>query len=394
MKRYRIRYADWSMREYAAMARALLTGRVHRGAAVGQLAERLKLLYAPSDVHLLNYAHHGIAMALSWFMRQRPGRQEVILPAYICPSVPQTVRAAGLTVRLVPVGDDLNLTVMAVRDAINPATLAVIAPHMYGCPAPIEALEALCRDEGVFLIDDAAQVVGERAGGRLLGTFGDVGVISFAQSKAIVTGIRGSGGVLLVNRPPWKQDATIACAALPSAQGRLGVLADFLWNYVGHAYTGRSGYYLQRLRERLGVPEAGSAGPTCISNLEAAIALVQLDRWDAMRRDRLGLLQAYRLALPDIQGLTLPQYQAGRYLARVVVQLPPGVDAHGVRRQLAAAGVESRAPYPVVAGADDGNPGQRLIGLPTSVGLLPTDVGAICAALHAAVVSNAFPPIE
>lgn len=391
MRRYRTCYADWTTREYVAMARCLLTGRVGQGPDIDRLSRRLHAMYTPSTVFLLNYAHHGIGMALSWFRHRRPDCDEVIVPAYICPSVPQTVRAAGLKVRCVAVGDDLNLTVEGVREALGPTTLAVIAPHMYGCPAPIEALEALCREAGVFLLDDAAQVVGERVAGRLLGTFGDVGVISFAQSKAVVTGIRGSGGVLLVNRPEWHEQAVRDCDQLPASGGRLGPLVDFLWNYVGAGYTGNSGYYFSRLWAALGMSEAPPAGPSRISNLEAAIALVQLDRWPTMRRDRLRLLDGYHESLACIDGLTLPQVRAGRYLARVVVLLPVGVDEAIVRRRLSRLGVEARAPYPPVPeGADlgGGEVFRRLIGLPAGSELHMSDVAAICEALHAGVISS------
>lgn len=391
MKHYDIGYADWTLREFGAMARCLLTGRVNQGPDIERLQDRLQTMYAPSVVHLLNYAHHGIGLALSMFQREQPGRKEVIVPSYICPSVPQTVRSAGLRVQCVPVGGDLNLTVEGVRNAINAETLAVIAPHMYGCPAPIEALESLCREAGVYLIDDAAQVVGVRAGGRLLGTFGDVGVISFAQSKAIVTGIRGSGGVLLVNRAEWVNEAAKACAGLSPARGRLGAMADFLWNHLWHAYTGHSGYYLQRLQERLGMRRAAAEGPTRIGNMDAAVARVQWDRWDAMQRERLRVLQSYAEALPAVDGLSLPQYQPGRYLARVMVQLPPGVAGENVRRHLVAARVETRAPYPPVAeaGVDAAQVCgfQRLVGLPSSSSLSRQDIASICAALHAAIAS-------
>lgn len=387
---YPVSYADWTSREFGAMARCLITGRVHQGPDIARLQERLQAMYAPSGVHLLNYAHHGIGLSLLMFQRERPGHKEVIVPSYICPSVPQTVQAAGLRVRYVPVGSDLNLTVDGVREAISTDTLAVIAPHMYGCPAPIEALEALCKKAGVYLVDDAAQVVGVRAGRRLLGTFGDVGVISFAQSKAIVTGIRGSGGVLLMNRAAWQPAMAELCSDLPMASGRLRAVLDFLWNYVGRAYTGASGYYLQRVRERLGLFTPPAAGQTLISNLDAAVALVQLDRWDAMHHARLELLRAYAAALPVVGGLVLPQYAPGRYLARVVVQLPPGVGAQKVRQRLAMCGVESRAAYPNVADAVGDGAGvaweDRLIGLPTPAYRLRTDVAVICAALHASIV--------
>lgn len=393
MRRYRTGYADWTMREYGAILRCLLTGKVHQGPDTEELARLLGVLYQPSFVFPLNYAHHGIGLALSWFKRQKPDCDEVIVPAYICPSVPQTVRAAGLKVRCVPVGDDLNLTAEGVGGAIGSATLAVIAPHMYGCPAPIEALEALCRDAGVFLIDDAAQVVAERVAGRLLGTFGDVGVISFAQSKAIVTGIRGSGGVLLVNRPEWHEQAILMFATLPAASARLGPLADFLWNYLGLAYTGQSGYYVTRLLAKLPLGSLVQDRPTRISNLEAAVAIEQLLRIKAMRTDRIRLLQSYADALSDIEGISFSQYEPNRFLARVVVRLEPGLNADQIRKRLALHGVDSRTGYPPVAeDHNDETMGlawrELLIGLPVSAKLRDSDVRVIGSVLRDALLAE------
>jgi hypothetical protein len=72
MKRYRTCYANWTMREYGVMARCLLTGRIRQGPYVDSLSQHLSALYTPSAVFLLNYAHHGIGMALSWFQCNDP----------------------------------------------------------------------------------------------------------------------------------------------------------------------------------------------------------------------------------------------------------------------------------------------------------------------------------
>jgi dTDP-4-amino-4,6-dideoxygalactose transaminase len=147
---------------------------------------------------------------------------------------------------------------------------------MFGCPARIGEIEAHCRAAGVFLVDDAAQVVGERSEGRLLGTFGDVGIVSFAQSKAVVTGVRGSGGVLLVNNPALDdgvRQAWKGCRRRAGAPRRLPTSPGIT---CGTRYTGNSGYYLARLRSRLGGARKTAPQPARIANLDAAIALAQL----------------------------------------------------------------------------------------------------------------------
>jgi dTDP-4-amino-4,6-dideoxygalactose transaminase len=353
--RHRLHYADWSWREYAAAAGCLLSGRIQRGDAPRRLALAFAALYAPSTAYPVNYGHTAIGMALALFRTLQPARSEVLVPAYICPSVVATVEQAGLVAVPVRVGADLNLLPEAVRAATGPATLAVIAPHMFGCPARIVEIEAHCRQAGVFLVDDAAQVVGERSDGRLLGSFGDVGIVSFAQSKAVVTGVRGSGGVLLVNNPALDAGLRQAWEALPAPRGRAAAFAGFVWNFMWSRYTGNSGYYFARLRARLGGAPAQASGPAHISNLEASIALVQLRRLAAIRAAKAGALEAYHAALSALPGVGMPQYAPGRYLSRIMLSLPAGVDAGALRRALAQHGVETRLGYlePVRAGEPD-----------------------------------------
>jgi dTDP-4-amino-4,6-dideoxygalactose transaminase len=269
----------------------------------------------------------------------------------------------------VRVGADLNLLPEAVRAALGPATLTVIAPHMFGCPARIAEIEADCRCAGVFLVDDAAQVVGERSEGRMLGSFGDIGIVSFAQSKAVVTGIRGSGGMLLVNNPALDAQARQAWAALPPARARVGAFADFVWNYLWSRYTGNSGYYLGRMCGLVGAARPQPRVRTRISNLEAAIALVQLRRLGRIRAAKLAVGDAYHAALQDLPGVGMPQYAPGRYLSRIMLTLPPDVDPAALRQALAQQGVETRAGYltpvrPDQPDDDELKTIRRMLGLP------------------------------
>ena len=382
MKRQRIRYADWSAAEYGAALRCLLGGRVARGPAPERLAARLAAQYAPSTVYPLNFAHTGLAIALDLFRKRRPARDEVVVPDYICPSVVQTVEAAGLRAVPAAIGADLNLSVDGVRAVLGERTLAVVAPHMFGSPAPIAAIETLCRAAGVFLVDDAAQVVGEAAGGRLLGTFGDVGLISFAQSKAVVTGVAGSGGVLLVNDPELDGEVRAAWERLPAPRGRVRALLDFVWNYQWQGWTGNSGYYFRRIGERLGwqrvAPQAAR-----IANLDAAIALAQLARLPRLRSGRIACAEAYHAALPAAYGIGFPQYAPGRYLSRVMLSLPPATDLDALRERLARAGVETRLGYQTRVCADRPDDAataaaRRLLGLPFSAGLDERAIRDIC----------------
>lgn len=396
MKRFRLRYADWSWREYAAIAACILRGRIAAGPDAGRLAQELNALYAPSATHALDFGHSALRIALDAFRELEPGRKEVIVPGYICPSVVDTVRAAGLEPRAAEIGPDLNIDAASVRSLLGPDTLAVVVPHMFGCPAAVGEFERMCRQAGVFMIDDAAQVVGERVEGRLLGSFGDAGIVSFAQSKAVVTGVRGSGGILLVNNPRLQDALARRCRGLAPARGRLGALADFLWNYQWRGVTGNSGYYLLRLGRLLGRARPISGPMALISNLDAAIARVQLARLGHLCAEKKRVADAYRQALAALPSVSLPQHAPGRYLSRLMVALPPETDVAQFRKDLALAGVETRLGYtnavtpgwpdtPNVAAA------RRLIGLPYTGTLQNDAINKICSILTKCLLKQDLP---
>lgn len=392
MRRYYLSYADWTYAEYTAAFASLIRGKVSDGENVGRLARRLEKIYAPSAVYALNFGHSAIRIALQLFGRQAGDRIEVVVPAYVCPSVIDTVAACGLEARLVRVGADLNIDPTAVAEALDDKTLAVIVPHMYGCPAQIAQIEALCRVRGVYLIDDAAQVVGIEHQGRLLGTFGEMGILSFAQSKTVVTGVRGSGGALLVNNPCFDESARNACRDLRPAAKRAGAYLHFLWNYVWARYTGSSGYYFSRILDALRIGSAVADCPARIGNMEAGIALAQLDRLPAICDRKTLVAEWYHRELRNVPEVRFPQYAAGRYLSRVMLLLPDGADAAGVRTAMKRRGVEARLGYgvfgPLRQDAGDARAlSRRLIGVPCGPDIDEKDVRRICAVLKEALQS-------
>ncbi len=83
------------------------------------------------------------------------------------------------------------------EQALSPRTKAVIAVHMFGHPAPLGAIEALCRPRNIRIVEDVAQAPLARSGGRLAGTVGDLGCFSFYPSKNI--GSYGDGGMIVTD---------------------------------------------------------------------------------------------------------------------------------------------------------------------------------------------------
>ena len=71
---------------------------------------------------------------------------------------------------------------------------AVVIVHLYGNPAKLDEITAICREHDVPLIEDAAEALGSTYNGQKCGTFGDFGALSFNGNKIITT---SGGGMLL-----------------------------------------------------------------------------------------------------------------------------------------------------------------------------------------------------
>jgi dTDP-4-amino-4,6-dideoxygalactose transaminase len=154
-------------------------------------------------------------LALKALSKRRPGRLRVILPAYTCPTVARAVLAAGLTGVCVDISSEgFSLDAALAAEQLDERVLAVVAAHMFGTPCDLPALRAICDQAGAALIEDAAQACGGRYGGRVVGSFGDLAILSLGRSK----NLRGAGGgVLLVNREEWVEAVRSEVAQLPDA---------------------------------------------------------------------------------------------------------------------------------------------------------------------------------
>jgi dTDP-4-amino-4,6-dideoxygalactose transaminase len=125
-----------------------------------------------------------------------PG-DEVIIPGFGYVAVANAVvnngaRPVFADVRL----SDANIDPISVLSAITSRTRAIIAIDYAGVPCDTDALAAICREKGIYLIEDAAQGIGSTHRGKFLGSFGHIACMSFDYMKNISC---GQGGLLIVN---------------------------------------------------------------------------------------------------------------------------------------------------------------------------------------------------
>lgn len=124
-------------------------------------------------------------------------RKQVVIPAYTCFSVPSAVVKAGLEITLCDTDpDSLDFDYDLLEKTITSQTLCVVSNHLFGIPSDVERVNRICRGKGIFVVEDAAQAMGGKQNGKMLGTIGDVGFFSLSRGKNVTC---GSGGIIVTN---------------------------------------------------------------------------------------------------------------------------------------------------------------------------------------------------
>jgi dTDP-4-amino-4,6-dideoxygalactose transaminase len=124
-----------------------------------------------------------------------PG-DEVVIPAFGWSSDANVVLQLGGIPVIADVDDTLNLDPEAARSVLTDRTAAVLAIHMRGAPADMDALAAVTAQAGVALVEDACQAAGAQLHGRHVGSFGRVAAFSTQYAKLVAT---GEGGVVVTD---------------------------------------------------------------------------------------------------------------------------------------------------------------------------------------------------
>ncbi|MEX3959337.1 lipopolysaccharide biosynthesis protein RfbH [Trinickia sp. EG282A] len=232
----------------------------------------------------------------------RPG-DEVIGVAAAFPTTINPILQFGA----VPVFVDIDIPTYNVdpallEAAISPKTRAIMLAHTLGNPYNLEIVTAICRKYGLWLIEDCCDALGATFQGQRVGTFGDIGTLSFYPAHHITM---GEGGAVFTRNAELKaivdsfRDWGRDCYCAPGADNTCG--KRFCWRLgdlpagYDHKYTyAHLGYNLK------------------ITDMQAACALAQLDRLEgfvARRRRNYAFLRERLSACESV--LILPEPTPG-----------------------------------------------------------------------------------
>ncbi len=286
-----------------------------------------------------------------------PG-DEVIMPSLTYVATANSVRYTGATPVFVDSERDTwNIDPDRVAAAITPRTKAIMAVHLYGHPADMDALRAVADAHNLLLLEDAAEAHGAIYKGQRVGGLSDAAIFSFYGNKIITT---GEGGIIVTNNQEWAERAFFL-----ENQGR----------YSDNPYWHPEVAYNYRM-----------------TNIQAALGLAQLERIDDMIAIRRRNARHYNRRLAEAPGLTLPPEKEWAknvyWMYSVVVEDDFGMDRDEIRAKLRSAGIDTRPFFYPVHTLPMYNTGQSLptaeelgrrgINLPSGATLTPDQIDFVC----------------
>jgi dTDP-4-amino-4,6-dideoxygalactose transaminase len=122
---------------------------------------------------------------------------EIIMPSYTFVSTANAFVLRGAVPVFVDIREDtLNLDERLIEQAITSKTKAIIPVHYAGVSCEMNTILDIAHNNNLMVVEDAAQALMSKYDGKYLGTLGDLGTLSFHDTKNIIS---GEGGALLVN---------------------------------------------------------------------------------------------------------------------------------------------------------------------------------------------------
>ncbi len=238
---------------------------------------------------------------------------EVIMPTFtIISCISQIVRNGGKPVLVDSDPFTWNMDVTQIETRITSRTKAIMIVHIFGLPVDVEPVLAIAKRHDLKVIEDAAEMHGQRYKDKPCGSFGDISTFSFYPNKHITT---GEGGMILTD----DDELAESCRSLRNLCFQT---------------------HKRFVHERLG-------WNLRMTNMQAAIGLAQLERLDEFvdRKRKMGAL--YTELLKNVHGLQLPiaktDYAENIYwVYAIVLDDSLGIDAEETMKRLANAGIGTR----------------------------------------------------
>jgi len=279
------------------------------GAFVNRFEESIKAYTGASNALALSSATAGLHLALRVL---GIGKDDIVLASsFTFIGSVNAILYQGATPVFIDSDESWNLSPELLKKAINELEVkpkALILTHLYGQLSKMDEIVAICKEEGIYLIEDAAESLGASYKGKQSGTFGDFGVYSFNGNKILTT---SGGGMLVSENKEW-----IERAMFLSTQAKENFLH---YEHKEYGYNYR------------------------LSNVLAAIGVAQMEVLDERVKRKREVFEFYKEQLSDIEEITfMPEVEGSlgnRWLTTLIFEK---TDPLKVVEALEKVNVESR----------------------------------------------------
>jgi perosamine synthetase len=245
----------------------------------------------------------------------QPG-SEVLVPSFAYVAVANACRYVGAEPVFVDVDKDTwCIDPARIAQALTRRTRGIIAVHLYGHPADMDALRAVADEHSLWVVEDAAEAFGARYRGRPTGALGDVGTFSFYANKIVTC---GEGGALTLRDP--------------SLEPQVRLLRNHGMDPTRRYHFPVTGYNYR------------------VTNLVCAVLCAQMERADAITALRRTIFGEYRQRLESVPGLafqpTAAWAEPAPWMFNILVEPAYGRTASELAALLEEDGIETRPLFP------------------------------------------------
>jgi dTDP-4-amino-4,6-dideoxygalactose transaminase len=288
----------------------LRSGRLAQGPKVEQLESDFAARHDVAHAIAVNNGTTALVAALQ-ALDLGPG-DEVVTSPFSFVATLNAIIESGATARFADLGEDFCLDPKSAEVVVGERTKVLLPVHLYGLPADMDQMGELARAHELAVVEDAAQAHGARVGGKSVGSFG-IGCFSFYATKNIMC---GEGGMITTDDP-------VVADRIRLLRNQ-GMRSRYVYEIAGHNYR--------------------------MTDLQAAIAIPQLRRLDAVNDARRANAAFLSEHLAGITGLVTPTVPDGRehvfhqYTVRVTADA--SLDRATFVDELARHGVTSGIYYP------------------------------------------------
>jgi perosamine synthetase len=262
--------------------------------------------------HCIVVANGTISMSIAYWAAGIGQGDEVLVPNFTMIATPNAVRLAGATPVLVDIEPGtLCMDIEKAKQALTSKTKAICIVSLNGRSPEMLEWQKLCKEKGLFLIEDSAQSLGSFHANKHLGTFGDMGSFSFSAPKIITT---GQGGALVTDND--------------ELAGKIRKIKDFGRERGGIDWHDLMGYNFK------------------VTDMQSVIGIEQMKKlpWRIKRKKEIYKLYETQLASIDAVEMIPTREESTPWFIDIYVENPAGLQAY-----LKSKNVGTRSVYPPIS---------------------------------------------